>query len=73
MHILCQLKDSHGITAQKLRDIDQSVRRSLPQSDLVPILDEIYHVRQTEEKYIAGEIRKTFYIISGALLMMTRC
>lgn len=56
VHILCELKDSHGVTADKLREASQDVRRQIDPETRLQILDEIYFVRQLEEQFLDGEI-----------------
>lgn len=56
VHILCELKDSHGVTTEKLRDAGQDVRRQITPTSRLRVLDEIYYVRQMEERYLDGEI-----------------
>jgi len=56
VHILCELKDSHGITAEKLREAGQDVRRQINPPIRAEVLDEIYFVRQMEEQFIDGKI-----------------
>ncbi|KAJ6088424.1 hypothetical protein N7486_009685, partial [Penicillium sp. IBT 16267x] len=56
VHILCELKDSHGVTADKLREAGQDVRRQISPSNRLQVLDEIYFVPQMEERYLDGEI-----------------
>lgn len=58
VHILCELKDSHGVTADKLREAGQDVRRQIDPESRLQILDEIYFVRQLEEQFLDGEIGK---------------
>lgn len=58
VHILCELKDSHGITAEKLCEAGQDVRRQITPASRLEVLDEIYFVRQMEEQFIDGEIGK---------------
>ncbi|KAJ5982346.1 hypothetical protein N7451_012446, partial [Penicillium sp. IBT 35674x] len=60
LHILCELHTSHGITARKLRDAEQHLRRGIFPIDRLQLLDELYSVREQEEKFIDG--------INGALL-----
>jgi hypothetical protein len=59
VHILCELKDSHGITAEKLCEAGQDVRRQITPASRLEVLDEIYFVRQMEEQFIDGEIGKS--------------
>lgn len=56
IHILRELGDSHGITAEKLRDAGQDVRRQIQPTERLKVLDEIYYVRTAEERYLRGEI-----------------
>ncbi|CAG7921723.1 unnamed protein product [Penicillium olsonii] len=56
VHILCELKDSHGVTTEKLRDAGQDVRRQITPAHRLRVLDEIYYVRHMEERYLDGEI-----------------
>ncbi|KAJ5766550.1 uncharacterized protein N7511_004166 [Penicillium nucicola] len=56
VHILCELKDSHGVTAEKLRDAGQDVRRQITPANKLQVLDEIYFVRKMEEQFLDGEI-----------------
>lgn len=51
MHILCELRESHAITAQKLREAGQDVHRQIAPPQRLFILDEIYDVREIEELY----------------------
>lgn len=68
VHILCDLKDSHGVTADKLREAGQDVRRQICPANRLQVLDEIYFVRQMEEKYLDGEIGKLLYGLVFATL-----
>ncbi|PKX94956.1 DUF2841 domain-containing protein [Aspergillus novofumigatus IBT 16806] len=52
VHILCELRDSRGITVAKLREADQSIRRQISPPDRLGVLDEIYRVREEEESYL---------------------
>ncbi|KAJ5154231.1 uncharacterized protein N7500_009670 [Penicillium coprophilum] len=56
VHILCELKDSHGVTTDKLRDAGQDVRRQITPAHRLQVLDEIYFVRRMEEQFLDGEI-----------------
>jgi len=56
VHILCEMKDSHGVTADKLREAGQDVRRQISPPNRLQVLDEIYFVRQMEERFLNGEI-----------------
>ncbi|KAJ5679893.1 hypothetical protein N7462_008137 [Penicillium macrosclerotiorum] len=54
VHLLCALHDSHGITARRLKEADQPIRRQISPVERLQILDEVYHVREEEEKFLAG-------------------
>ncbi|PLB38358.1 DUF2841 domain-containing protein [Aspergillus candidus] len=56
VHILCELRESHGITADKLKDAGQDVRRQIMPAERIQVLDEIYYVRDMEEMYLDGKI-----------------
>ncbi|QGA22148.1 hypothetical protein EYB26_009862 [Talaromyces marneffei] len=56
IHILRELGESHDVTAEKLRDAGQDVRRSISPPERLQILDEVYSVRHMEERYLRGEI-----------------
>ncbi|KAJ5781051.1 hypothetical protein N7457_006211 [Penicillium paradoxum] len=62
VHILCELKDSHGVTTDKLRDAGQDVRRQITPAHRLQVLDEIYFVRQLEEKYLDGKLDADYMI-----------
>ncbi|KAL6232546.1 hypothetical protein BDW75DRAFT_232735 [Aspergillus navahoensis] len=50
------LKDSHGVTAAKLKDAGLDVRRQIQPEKRLQVLDEIYYVRNQEELYLDGKI-----------------
>ncbi|KAL4918832.1 hypothetical protein BDW62DRAFT_200473 [Aspergillus aurantiobrunneus] len=56
IHILCELKDSHGVTAESLKDASQDVRRHITSPPRQQVLDEIFYVRGMEELYLEGKI-----------------
>lgn len=56
VHILCELKESHNITSEKLKDAGQDVRRAIVPEERLQVLDEIYYVRDMEELYLDGKI-----------------
>ncbi|KAJ5302202.1 hypothetical protein N7508_007065 [Penicillium antarcticum] len=49
-HILCELRASHGVTARRLRAADETIRRQISPADRINLLDELYYVREKEEK-----------------------
>ncbi|CAI7627496.1 unnamed protein product [Penicillium pancosmium] len=54
VHILCELRTSHGISVAKLREADQQVRHHINPPERLHILDELYRVRQQEEGLLDG-------------------
>lgn len=44
------------MTAEKLREAGQDVRRQITPTNRLHVLDEIYFVRQMEERFLAEEI-----------------
>ncbi|KAE8144664.1 hypothetical protein BDV25DRAFT_134472 [Aspergillus avenaceus] len=54
VHILCELRGSHAICVEKLREADQSIRRQILPTERLQVLDEIYNVREEEEAYLDG-------------------
>ncbi|RDW86657.1 DUF2841 domain-containing protein [Aspergillus mulundensis] len=55
-HILCNLKDSHDVTAAKLIYASLDVRSSIESEKQKSVLDEVLYVRSMEERYLDGEI-----------------
>ncbi|KAI9045598.1 DUF2841 domain-containing protein [Aspergillus affinis] len=56
VHILCELRESHNITSEKLKDAGQDVRRGIVPEERLQVLDEIYYVRDMEELHLDGKI-----------------
>ncbi|KAJ5379742.1 uncharacterized protein N7496_002170 [Penicillium cataractarum] len=54
VHILCELRTSHGVTARRLKEADQPIRRQISPTERLQILDEVYRVREEEEKFQEG-------------------
>ncbi|CBF81911.1 hypothetical protein AN5437.2 [Aspergillus nidulans FGSC A4] len=54
IHILCELRESHAICVEKLREADQAIRRQISPVERLQVLDEIYRVRGEEERYLDG-------------------
>ncbi|KAJ6038251.1 uncharacterized protein N7446_005061 [Penicillium canescens] len=54
VHILCDLRASHGVTARRLRAADETIRRQICPTDRINLLDELYYVREKEEKLLDG-------------------
>ncbi|KAJ5642672.1 hypothetical protein N7490_006672 [Penicillium lividum] len=52
VHILCELRTSHRITAQKLKDAGQHIRQSISPMERLQLLDELFRVKEEEEKYL---------------------
>ena len=49
VHILCELRASHGITAQKLKDAGRPIQQSILPPERLQLLDELYRVREDED------------------------
>ncbi|KAL5044690.1 hypothetical protein BDW71DRAFT_209068 [Aspergillus fruticulosus] len=54
IHILCELRESHSICVETLREADQAIRRQISPVERLQVLDEIYRVRGEEERYLDG-------------------
>lgn len=67
VHILCELKDSHGVTVEKLCEASKEVRRQIAPADRVHVLDEIYYVRSIEERFLAGKTGRSPPVIQVSL------
>ncbi|KAJ5642552.1 hypothetical protein N7490_006552 [Penicillium lividum] len=52
VHILCELRTSHRITAQKLKDAGRNIRQSISPMERLQLLDELFRVKEEEEKYL---------------------
>ncbi|KAJ5769728.1 uncharacterized protein N7511_001779, partial [Penicillium nucicola] len=50
VHILCELRTSHRITAQKLKDAGQPIQQHISPIERLQLLDEIYRVKEEEEE-----------------------
>ncbi|OJJ49070.1 hypothetical protein ASPZODRAFT_129452 [Penicilliopsis zonata CBS 506.65] len=66
VHILCDLRESHGMSVQKLWEADQAIRYQFDPSERLRLLDEIYRVRRQEEKFLNEEIGQHCRISSMA-------
>ncbi|OJD14414.1 hypothetical protein AJ78_05239 [Emergomyces pasteurianus Ep9510] len=56
IHIFRNLRKSHGITARALKAAGEEAQKQSRPSEKAAILDEIYRVREEEERYERGEI-----------------
>ncbi|OQD72632.1 hypothetical protein PENDEC_c020G04837 [Penicillium decumbens] len=54
VHILCELRISNGVTARRLKEAEQSIRRQISPAERLQLLDELYEVREAEEKFLDG-------------------
>ncbi|KAJ5414924.1 hypothetical protein N7509_000022 [Penicillium cosmopolitanum] len=52
IHILCELRTSHGITAQKLKEAGQPIQQHISPIERLKLLDELYYVREKEENFL---------------------
>ncbi|KAJ5903908.1 hypothetical protein N7504_006291 [Penicillium tannophilum] len=56
--IVCDLRNSHNITSKRLREADRAIRCRIVPPTRLQILDEIYRVREEEEKFLDGRLGK---------------
>ncbi|KAJ6010315.1 hypothetical protein N7451_001727 [Penicillium sp. IBT 35674x] len=56
VYILCEMRTSHGITAHKLKAAEQHIRTQIFPTERLGLLDEVYRVREEEEKFQDGLI-----------------
>ncbi|KLJ08962.1 hypothetical protein EMPG_15608 [Blastomyces silverae] len=56
IHIFRNLSKSHGITARKLKAASEEAQKQCRPPEKASVLDEIYRVREEEERYERGEI-----------------
>jgi hypothetical protein len=54
VHILRELRISHGITVAKLQEADLPIRSQIFPPERLQVLDELYQVRQQEEQILMG-------------------
>ncbi|KAJ5138272.1 uncharacterized protein N7515_003120 [Penicillium bovifimosum] len=54
VHILCELRERYGVTTARLKECDQPIRRQILPVERLHILDEIYRVREEEQKLLDG-------------------
>ncbi|KAI2681226.1 hypothetical protein DTO013E5_7821 [Penicillium roqueforti] len=52
VHVLCELRTSHRITAQKLKGAGQPIQQHISPSERLKLLDELYRVREEEEMFL---------------------
>ena len=60
--MLCEMRETHGITTARLKQSDQPIRRQILPVERLQILDEAYRVREEEEKYLDG-ISGTYFLM----------
>ncbi|OQE17728.1 hypothetical protein PENFLA_c023G10926 [Penicillium flavigenum] len=54
VYMLCEMRETHGITTARLKQSDQPIRRQILPVERLQILDEAYRVREEEENYLDG-------------------
>ncbi|KGO74238.1 Protein of unknown function DUF2841 [Penicillium italicum] len=54
VYMLCEMRETHGITTARLKQSDQPIRRQILPVERLEILDEAYRVREEEEKFLDG-------------------
>lgn len=63
IHILCELRTSHGITAQKLKEAGQPIQQHISPIERLKLLDELYYVREKEENFLDAVTGRFFAVI----------
>ncbi|KAJ5930231.1 hypothetical protein N7466_005724 [Penicillium verhagenii] len=61
VYLLCELRTSYGITARRLKEADQPIRRQITPVERLQMMDEIYEVREEEEKFLDGKTGKILH------------
>ncbi|CAP99909.1 Pc22g26210 [Penicillium rubens Wisconsin 54-1255] len=64
VHMLCDMHETHGVTAARLKQCDQSIRHQILPVERLETLDEAYRVREEEGRFLDG--------ISGTYLSALR-
>ncbi|KAJ5087049.1 hypothetical protein NUU61_008356 [Penicillium alfredii] len=54
VHIVRELRTRYGVTVKRLKEADQPIRRQISPPERLQILDEVYQVREAEEKILEG-------------------
>lgn len=60
VYLLCELRTTYGITARRLREADQPIRRQITPVERLQMMDELYEVREEEEKFLDGKTGTLF-------------
>jgi hypothetical protein len=69
--MLCDLRTSRGITVEKLRGADAAIRCHIYPPERLQVLDEIYRVREEEEKFLNGQQGFSLHSLIGIYKMLT--
>ncbi|KAJ5292318.1 uncharacterized protein N7443_008271 [Penicillium atrosanguineum] len=69
VHVLCELRASNGVTARRLKEAEQPIRRQISPPERLQLLDELYDVREAEEKFQDGatDMKTTVSILRANL------
>ncbi|KAJ5369357.1 uncharacterized protein N7496_009117 [Penicillium cataractarum] len=59
IHIVRELRVSHGITVDTLREADRSIRDQIRPRSKFKFLEEVYNLREAEEWLLSGQIGNT--------------
>lgn len=68
VHILCELRSSHGITAQKLKDAGRPSQQLISPAERAQLLDELYRVREEEEVFLDTTTGKSLQLLVSSEL-----
>lgn len=63
VHILCELRTSHGITSRKLKDAGRPIQQFISPTERLQLLDELYRVREEEEKFLDAITGKSLQLL----------
>lgn len=70
VHIIRNL-GSHGITADKLKEVAGDTKRSLKHPSHVDIIYEILRVRKMEERFERGEVGTSMTLLFSTISILT--
>lgn len=72
VHILCELRPSHGITARKLKDAGRSIQQLISPAGRVQILNNLYLMREEQEVFLDGFTGESLRLVVGSELTRWR-
>ncbi|KAJ5910704.1 uncharacterized protein N7473_000007, partial [Penicillium subrubescens] len=63
IHIIRELRESHGITVDTLRVADRSIRDQIRPRSKLQFLEEVYNIREAEEWLLTGQTGNTLFSV----------